>query len=69
MRHLPALVVVVADPWVLPTNNDAARRRRQLVPSRTSSGGTRWPEGSATSPSLAPGAHVASLPWSRVAVA
>jgi hypothetical protein len=51
-QYLSAVFVVVADPRVPPTTNEAERRRRHLVTARTMSGGTRSPAGSDTKMTL-----------------
>jgi transposase len=52
-RHLADLFVFVEDPTVPPTNNAAERSLRHLVTTRTISGGTRSPAGTATKMTLA----------------
>jgi len=52
-RHLPAWFVFVAEPDVPPDTNAAERSLRQLVTSRTISGGTRSAAGTATKMLLA----------------
>jgi hypothetical protein len=54
LRHLPERFVFVAEPAVPPDNNAAEPSLRPLVTSRTISGGTRSPQGTATKMALAP---------------